>query len=417
MAGIAVGVAMLSWTLAYFNGFIGELVKSATSVSLGQVQIASQAYIDAPAINNTFALSKPEIESIRALPGVVEISPRIKVYGLVGNEDRSAVAQIIGVDPERDALTTSVSQAVKTGHWLTTPKPVEQKENPEKRALPSAVIGHHLARQIGVKVGDELVLFFEAADGALGNELLEVSGILKSGNTGIDRTGVFMNIETLQEIAALEDRYHIAPIKIKDVSKADLIAERISTILKQPNLTPGPLGQPPTIRNARPWGEIIPQIKQLVEVSDGANYIYLIFVYFIIAFGLFNAARMSALERKREFAMMLAIGVPRSKLFWTVLLETIVISVLGAIVGTLLGSLIAWYHQAYGFDMSAFSDSESEGFSYMGVSFSSIVYFVVTPSSVLVPFLAIVPVGVICGLWPAVQSARTVILKSLSNRN
>ncbi len=413
MAGIAVGVAMLSWTLAYFNGFIGELVKSATSISLGQIQISSKAHIDAPSINNTFTLSQVELEEIRSLDGVVEISPRVKVYGLVGNEERSAVAQIIGVDPERDSATTTVSQSIKDGQWL---KPVAAKTD-EKPSQPHAVVGHHLARQIGVSVGDELVLFFEAADGALGNELLKVTGILKSGNTAIDRTGVFMNRETLQEIAALEGQFHVAPIKIKDVSRAERIAKQISDILKKPQIETKDPNVIPTVRLARSWGEIIPQIKQLVEVSDGANYIYLIFVYFIIAFGLFNAARMSALERKREFAMMLAIGVPRSKLFWTVLLETVVISILGAVVGTLMGSALAWYHQTYGFDMSSFADSSSDGFNYMGVSFSSIVYFIVTPSSVFVPFIAILPVGFICGLWPAIQSARTVILKSISNRN
>ena len=81
-----------------------------------------------------------------------------------------------------------------------------------------------------------------------------------------------------------------------------------------------------------------------------------------------NTQRMSALERRREFGVMVAIGMRPRRLLGTLTVETTVLGVLGALIGTSFGTALAWYHSTRGFDMSLLCDQAN--FSYLGVAFS-----------------------------------------------
>ncbi|MEZ4461949.1 MAG: FtsX-like permease family protein [bacterium] len=138
-----------------------------------------------------------------------------------------------------------------------------------------------------------------------------------------------------------------------------------------------------------------PEMAQMIDVSNQSDLILFGLVYLIVAFGLFNAQRMSALERTREFGVILAVGVKPRQLFWTVLLETVFITLLGALVGAGLGeAIIAQYHTVYGLNLSLFSEGAS--FDVMGIAFRDRLYFHLTPTAVFKPVIYIVPVSVLC---------------------
>lgn len=141
------------------------------------------------------------------------------------------------------------------------------------------------------------------------------------------------------------------------------------------------------------------------------------FVYLIVAFGLFNAQRMSALERRREFAMMLAIGMAPSRLFSVVLLETVAIVALGGLGGAVLGALVTQYFAVNGLNWTALAGGDSVNFQYMGVSFSERLHFGLTAGTVLRPLLTLLPVAVLCGIWPALTATRIELRTALSGRS
>lgn len=398
IAGVAMGVGVLIWLSGYMKGFQNEIVRGATAADLGQVQIASSQWVETPSTRYTFEADDALLAKVERLPGVASASPRVSLYGLVGNEDTSVVARIIGVDPRREADTTVVATGVSSGRWLS-PKP------PEYPAPREVVLGVDFAQQLDVGVGDELVAFFEAADGSLGNELLEVVGIVSSGNTAIDRQSAYMHLSDLQIAAAMEGRLHQIAIRIGNPDAAEAVATQIASAIGRDDLT------------VRSWQEIMPEIQGMVRTMEQSDGIMYIFVYILVAFGLFNAQRMSALERRREFAMMMAIGVTPPKLFWTVLLETVLIAMAGAMAGAILGSAATWFFVINGLDLAAFNTSGGANFQVMGISFSNRLHFVLTLESVFKPVAVLVPFAVVCGLWPAVTAARVEITAALSGRN
>ena len=390
IGGIAVAVSLLVWTLAYIEGFSAEMVRGATALDLGQIKIQTHDYVERPSARHAFELTD-KLATLRTIPGVEAAAPRVRVFGLVGDENTSGVAQIVGVDPTLEPTVSVVADGVSQGRWLAT----AVHDGPRE-----AVVGAGLAKHINAKVGDELVMFFEAADGALGNDALTVVGIVDTGNTAVDRMSVYVNIADLQFDAALEGQVHEIVIKTTDILKATATAALIQAAY--PELS------------VRPWREMAPEMAQMIDVSTQSDLILFGLVYLIVAFGLFNAQRMSALERTREFGVILAVGVKPRQLFWTVLLETVFITLLGALVGAGLGAIIAQYHTVYGLNLSLFSEGAS--FDVMGISFRDRLYFHLTLTAVFKPVIYIVPVSVLCGIWPGIKASRLNIVEAISGR-
>jgi hypothetical protein len=80
-------------------------------------------------------------------------------------------------------------------------------------------------------VGDELVVFLEAADGSLGNEVLDVVGIVLTGNSMLDRAAVYLRLEDAQFLAALGDGVHRVAIRTGDLAAARATAAAVAAII------------------------------------------------------------------------------------------------------------------------------------------------------------------------------------------
>ncbi len=391
IAGVSVAVALLVWTLAYMEGFVAELIRGATNTELGQVQVHLPEYVERPQIFHSWALDDEKRAQVEELEGVVAIAPRVRAFGIIGHEKRSLVAQVTGVVPEEEKKVSLVADALVQGEWFT--KRVEGRTD--------AVIGVGLAKQLGIKAGDELVLLLEAADGSMGNELLHVLGVVETRNQKVDRSAVYMRLEDVQFVAAIDGEIHELAVRVADVLEADLVAQEIQSTL----------GEELKVRS---WRQILPEISQMLDMTEKSDLVMYFMVYLIVAFGLFNSQRMSALERVREFGVMRALGVTPSQLGGVVFLETVWMTAIGAGIGVLVGGAVSYYHMVQGLDLSMFGDNVS--FDMMGVSFSNTLKFQVTPRVLLRPVLFLMPVVFICGLYPAWLVSRLDITRSISGR-
>ena len=407
-AAVAVAVALMVWTLALYEGWLAQMVRGATAVQTAQIQIHTASYAAKPRIYRSFTAEDELLTILGNLPDVVAFSPRIKAHGLLGNEARSQVVQILGVDPDREAATTPVATALVSGRWLDITPP----EYPAPREI---VLGQGVARQLKVDVGDELVAFLEAADGSLGNDLFEVVGIIRTGNTQVDRMSVYVNLEDARYITALEGQVHEISIQTADLTRARETAREIATAA---GLQLGPTNDGSVVDGdalvVRPWQVIHPSINQMIELFRNSYWIMYLLLYVVAAIGILNTQRMSALERRREFGVLMAIGMRPRRMLRTLEVETLVVGFVGAMIGATGGGLLAWYHATAGFDLGLLTSSAA--FTYMGVAFSQRLFFVLEPHMVIQPVLVMLLAALISGLWPAWQAARIDPAPTISGR-
>jgi ABC-type lipoprotein release transport system permease subunit len=272
------------------------------------------------------------------------------------------------------------------------------------------VLGKGLADQLKVEVGEELVIFLQATDGSLGNDALEVVGIVETGNTAIDRQTSYVTLDEAKFLGAMGDRQlHEVALWIDDPHRAETLADRIGA---RGIVETGPDSE----MVVRPWQELMPEMSQMIEVTSSAYWIYYLFVYFLAIFGIVNTQRMSAFERRREFGVMLAIGVSPGRIFGMILGETVLLCLVGSVLGIVLGGGISYYFQVEGLNMAAFARQGSGDFTFMGVSFSQLLYFQLTWRAILEPTLVMLAVGLVSGLWPAVVASRIDPPRAIAGR-
>ena len=383
--------------LSLYEGWLQSMVQGATGVETAQVQIHDAAYVESPRVYRSFPFEASLVDRIMAVPEVVAVAPRVELAGLIGNEDNSQVARILGVDPTREAQTTPVAEAVIRGRWLAQdPAPYP--------AAREVVLGAGVARQLQASPGDELVTFLEAADGSLGNELLRVVGIVRTANTGVDGGTVYLHLADAQMLGALEGEVHEIAIRAGDLDAARGTAAAIAEALGALTDMPDDPAEAEGLLLVRPWQEILPSIDQMIVIFRRSYWVLYLLVYLLAAIGILNTQRMSALERRREFGVMMAIGMRPRRMLRTLVVETCALGILGAAVGCALGTALSWYHATQGFNMALMADQTT--FSYMGVAFSERLYFVLRPANVVQPVAIMVLVALISGLWPAFRAAR-----------
>lgn len=400
IGGIAVATAMLIWTQAMNDAFLVEMAASVTAVELGDAQIHSARYVDEQNMFNGFASEAVDLEALRALPAIDGAAPRVSVYGLVGNELRSRIGRIIGVDPQAEASVSRIARGVNSGSWLApTAAPPDQPRD--------AVLGEILAEKLGAALGDELVVFLQAADGSLGNDLLRVVGFTRTGNSMLDRAGIYVHIEDVQYLAALEGKWHEVAMSFARRAKVD------KTMAELHGLVDSAEGSDLVLRH---WEEIVPDLADMLEMSNRSIWVLYVVLFILAGLGILNTQRMSALERQREFGVLLAIGVTPGRMLRLVLIETLVLAGIGTLVGVVLGLAVTSYHVVYGLNMGAFASTGDGSFSYLGVDFASRLFFRLRPASAALPCLMLLAVGLLSGLWPALKSARLDAVRAIAGR-
>ena len=133
------------------------------------------------------------------------------------------------------------------------------------------------------------------------------------------------------------------------------------------------------------------QIQLLLNVIYG----FLSISIFVALFGITNTLSLSVYERTREIGLMRAIGTYRKQIRRMIFIESSIISIFGAALGTGLGIFFAW---------SLIQTLADEGFTVFAVSISQTFLWI---------GISIIA-GVIAAILPAIRAAKQNILEAIS---
>ncbi len=302
-------------------------------------------------------------------------SGRLLGGGLVAAGESSAGASIRGVDIQRDAKVSEIYRHVAQGTWLDPADPQ------------GVVVGRRLARTLGIKPGDELVVLSQATDGSLANDLFTLRGVLEGVSDGTDRGGVFMTAEAFRAFFVLPEGVH--QIIVRRPPHLELTA----TVRTVRDLAPD--------LDVRTWRELMPTLASLLDSARGVIQIVFFIVYIAIAILILNAMLMAVFERIREFGVLKALGVEPGRVLTLILVESGLQTGFAILVGLTLSVPGLWYLTEVGIDTGRLG-----GVSMMGIAFTSIWYAVVTPTTFMGPVLTLVFIVFIAVLYPAFKAAR-----------
>ena len=112
----------------------------------------------------------------------------------------------------------------------------------------------------------------------------------------------------------------------------------------------------------------MPELVEARLLDESGGYIIIAILYLLITFAIFGTILMMTKERSYEFGVLTAIGMRRGKLFGVIWLETIIVAMLGAIVGILMSIPIVYYLNVNPIPAAAMGAEAAQAFEKFGIS-------------------------------------------------
>lgn len=328
LLAIAFGTGLLVFNLALQLGSYDAMVENSTQMFFGQFQIQDKSYQSKPRMENTIADIEARAEKLRKQLALDRITVRANGFALLSTENRSFGVFLVGMQPESEAKVTTLPGLVRQGSFFSQ---ADQE---------GIVIGESLAKNLKVKQGDELTLLGSGLDGSLAATVLKIRGIFRSGSNDLDRQFAVISFTTFQDVFSMQGHGHAIVVGIHDVDRMKSIETYLKKVLKEE-------------KNLRVlnWEKLLPGMKELIELDFASGWFFYGSLIVIIAFSILNTFLMSALERTKEFGVMLALGFQPHNISLLIIVEAIFLGLIGACLGILLGSLINMYFLTYGFSI------------------------------------------------------------------
>lgn len=334
---------------AFSLGLMEQRIDSAISNEISNIQIHNPQYLLNEEVKFTIKNQENIISEINSIAGVKAISSRIKALAMASTAETGTGIMLNGIDAENEQKVTKLSEQLVEGNYIN-----------EKDRIP-IVIGQKLAKKLNARLRSKIVITTANSDGIITYGAFRVVGIYHTENNMFDELNVFVRKSELAEMLGMnENEANEIAIALYDNDQSSSITEGLK------NLYSEDIEQ--NILSIRSWSEIVPSLNAMIEMMDFFSYIFMLIILIALAFGIVNTMLMVVMERIKELGMLKAIGMNSNRIFKMIMLETIFLSITGAVLGIFMSSLMISYFAYYGFSL----ESLKEGYNSMG--FSSIVY-------------------------------------------
>jgi lipoprotein-releasing system permease protein len=392
VVGVAAGVASLIIALAITNGMRRDLqerlVGSTAHVEL--MRVASDG------IRNW----RPLLARLRGLPHVTAAAPGLYGQVLISRGARSGGGLIEGIIPADERTVSDLLKGLIAGSTeALEPFPTQSSESrhgaPDlEGAMPPIVIGNDMAENLGAQVGDAVLVTSPQGElTPLGivpkYQRFIVVGIFKSGFYQYDSSYAFMRLADAQRLFSEPDLISVISFKVDDLYKANVIGREIEQAAGKGFQTTN-------------WMEQNVELFRALKLEQVVSFIVLALIVCVAALNILIALTMMVMEKTRDIAVMMSFGVRAEQVRRIFLLQGLLISLIGTVLGLVLGYTLSWVGGHY-------------RFIHLDASVYSIDYLPFAPRFVDAVIVAAVSLGVslIATLYPSASAARVLPAEAL----
>jgi ABC-type lipoprotein release transport system permease subunit len=377
-------VIMRSYQLGSYDHMINNFIESFT----GYIQVQHVKYQDNPLIDNSFDYNDSIASAISEIDKVVSVTPHLESFTLASSGTQTKGVAVIAIDPVKErnfsdpesklvkyritdeavrrltnagAISDNVLAKVKKNLGRSYASSARLKlelgltDEDIERFMPEILksaeetngylatddegilVSDRLSSYLKVAIGDSVILMGQGYHGVSATGIFPVRGIIKMPSPEIDNKLIIMTITAAQKLFDAEGKVTSLVVNLTNKSNRTIkkAKARINALLPDEN----------TI--AKTWYELNPILYQQIQGDSQSGAAMLGLLYFIIFFGIFGTVLMMVSERKREFGVLVAIGMQKKKLKRIVTIEMMLLGAVGLVCGLLASVPLILYFYYY----------------------------------------------------------------------
>lgn len=245
-------------------------------------------------------------------PRVLDFSPRLAVHVVLTKGKFSSAVNLVGTIPDRQVRISSIEKYMKEGTFLAL------------RGSSNIVVGSGVADDLGLKTGQ--YVYVNAGMGR--QKYFKVAGITHFGNEQVDRSLAFGLLSDIQTLTRKTGQVTEIAVALNDIDEAKSVASEWKLL---------------THDKVQDWQEANASFMEMIHVQDIVRYFITTSILLVASFGIYNVLTIMINQKKREIAILRAIGYGPTRIRALVLYQGLLLGVFGGLLGILLGYLVCRY--------------------------------------------------------------------------
>ncbi|MEO6563497.1 MAG: FtsX-like permease family protein [Nitrosospira sp.] len=318
IAAVAFGITALILANGFIEWIFLDFRESTIKSQLGHLQIVRPGYHDAgKADPYAFLLPDaiPELETPNEPQQIKAVAPRLSFSGLISRGEATLSFIGDGDDPRQQAVFGDALQ-ISAGRNLSGDDPL------------GIIVGEGLARNLGINVGDRVILLANTA--LRGTNAVEVTirGLFSTVTKSYDDSALRMPIDTARQLLRTQGS-HTWVILLNDTSQTDIMLAKLRERLQKDDF------------EIVPWYALADFYNKTASLFTKQIQGIRLIIALIILLSISNTMTMSVMERIGEIGTSMALGVKRAGIMRLFLSEGVLLGCLGGLLGLILGLLLA----------------------------------------------------------------------------
>ncbi len=293
------------------KGVYGNMTGNAVRFSTGYIQVHANGYWDDQTINNSFEPTHELDNALRHEKNISLSVHRLESFALASSGLHTKGVEVMGIDAEEENSMNGLAGKIVQGKYL------------QKASGQGILVGDGLAQYLHLRQGDTMVLLGQGYHGATAAGKYMVQGIFHYPLQELNNSLVFLSLPDAQMLFDARGRMTSVSLILNNPGDIDQTSGSLKKMLD-------------STWEVMPWPAMNKSLVQEIQGDNAGGLIMLGILYLVVAFGVFGTILMMALERKKEFAVMVAIGMGRAQLNLVILIETLFIGLLGVISGSVV---------------------------------------------------------------------------------
>jgi lipoprotein-releasing system permease protein len=379
VAGVATGVGFSIMMAALMEGsqndFMRQLIDALPHITVSDDRRQAppqpaEAFFDAAEIHGlTPEARRRGIKNPMAIMAALEawvpgaVAPSVKTEALLRYAGRDVGASVLGIDPHREPKVSALATQMRQGTLASL-----------YRASNAVILGDRLAEKIGARIGANLTV--QSSDGArIGSQVV---GLFHSGVRSVDEGTAYVLVKTAQILAQQTGLVNELRVRVIDPMIARDVAQRIERETGYKSVA---------------WQEAHEDLMSAFVIRNVIMYTVVGAILLVASFGTYNIISTITHEKTRDIAIMKSLGLSEATVRRIFVLEALLIGLIGALLGWVLGYAMIRALGTIEFRISGITDITRLPLAY------SFLHYVIAAAVALASSL-------IAGFFPARKAAR-----------